>query len=94
MPYKCAGFVSGIDPKSTAFIEFKRIMDKRNHEIHGNIDPEREKVEVVDFDNKRPMFVETGDHVGNFIESIERQAQPDIVVSDYESTHEFLALIV
>jgi hypothetical protein len=94
LPYKCAGFVSGIDPKSTAFIEFKRIMDKRNHEIHGNIDPEREKVEVVYFDNKRPLFVETGDHVGNFIESIERQAQPDIVVSDYESTHAFLALIV
>lgn len=94
LPYKCAGFVSGIDPKATPLVEFKRIMDKRNHEIHGNIDPEREKIEVVYFDNKRPLFVETGDHVGKFIESIERQAQPDTVVNDYENTHEFLASIV
>ena len=94
LPYKCTGFVSSIAPKSTAFVNFKRIMDKRNHEIHGNIDPERERVEVVYFDNKRPLFIETGDHIENFIESIERQAQPDVVARDYESTHEFLASIV
>lgn len=94
LPYKCTGFLSGIDPASPAFVNFKRVMDKRNHVIHGNIDPEREKIEVVYFDNKRPLFVETGDHIGKFIESIERQAQPDVVVSDYENTHEFLASIV
>jgi hypothetical protein len=94
LPYKCLGFVSSIDPKSTIFVDFKRIMDKRNHEIHGNIDPEREKLEVVYFDKKRPLFVQTGDHIGNFIDSIERQAQPDVVVGDYETTHEFLASIV
>ncbi len=94
LPYKCTGFLSGIDPASPAFVNFKRVMDKRNHEIHGNIDPEREKIEIVYFDNKRPLFVETGDHIGKFIESIERQAQPDVAVSDYENTHEFLASIV
>ena len=56
LPYKCTGFLSGIDPASPAFVNFKRVMDKRNHEIHGNIDPEREKIEVVYFDNKRPLF--------------------------------------
>ena len=56
LPYKCTGFLSGIDPASPAFVNFKRVIDKRNHEIHGNIDPEREKIEIVYFDNKRPLF--------------------------------------
>jgi hypothetical protein len=94
LPYKCTGFVSGIDPASPMFVNFKRVMDKRNHEIHGNIDPEREKIETVYFDRKRPLFTETGDHIGKFIESIERQANPDVVINDYVNTHEFLAAIV
>jgi hypothetical protein len=93
LPYKCQGFASGIDTTHPTFINFKRVMDKRNHAIHGNIDPEREKVETVYFENKRPLFVEAGDHIGKFIESIERQAQPEVVLKDYEDTHEFLAFL-
>ena len=91
---KCIGFVSGINSTSPSFSRFKQVMDKRNHETHGNIDPDREKIETVYFDGKRPLFTETGDHIGKFVESIEKQASPEVVLKDYEDTHEFLASIV
>ena len=93
LPYKCRGFSSSIDPNSAVFVNFKRVMDKRNHTIHGNVDPDRERIETVYFDRKRPLYAEAGDHIGKFIESIERQAQPEVIVKDYENTHEFLAHI-
>ena len=37
--YKCDKFVRPISADSPNFKNFKRIMDKRNHKIHGNISP-------------------------------------------------------
>jgi hypothetical protein len=66
-------------------------MDKRNHTIHGNCDPEREQIERVYFEGTRPLFTTPGDNVGIFFEALERQYQPEAVIKDYEDVHGFLS---
>jgi hypothetical protein len=70
LPYKCEGFARKIDPAALTYRNFKKVMDKRNHAIHGNIDPEREQTEVIYFEGKRPLFKEPGDHIGKHFESL------------------------
>jgi hypothetical protein len=66
----------------------------RYHAIHGNCDPEREQIELVYFEGKRPLFREPGDHIGKYFEALEQQHQPDTVIKDYEDTQAFLAEVV
>jgi len=94
LSYKCEGFSQPIDQHSEEFKNFKRVMDKRNNAIHGNCDPEKEKIESVYFEGKRPLFVEPGDHIGKLLETLERQHEPGAVVKDYEDTHAFLVHIL
>jgi len=94
LPYKCKGFVRPIDQHAETFKKFKRVMDKRNHSIHGNCDPEREQIELVYFEGRRPLFKEAGDHIGKFLETLERQYAPESVIRDYEDTQEFLTDLV
>ncbi len=68
--YKCDGFARPIDHNNVSYKNFKRIMDKRNHVIHGNCDPEAEQVEQVYFDGRRPLFSEPGDHIGKFFAAL------------------------
>ena len=84
LSYKCEGFAKSIDQTSEDFKAFKRIMDKRNNAIHGNCDPERERLESVYFDGKRPLFADPGDHIGKLLETLERQHDPATVVKDYD----------
>jgi hypothetical protein len=90
LPYKCDGFARGIDPNSETYKNFKRVIDKRNNAIHGNIDPEKEQTETVYFEGKRPLFKESGDHIGKFIEMLDRQSHPETVINEYEDTYAFL----
>jgi hypothetical protein len=92
--YKCEGFAKPIDQHSDEFKNFKRVMDKRNNAIHGNCDPEREKIESVYFEGKRPLFLEPGDHIGKLLETLERQHEPATVIKDYQDTHAFLVYIL
>lgn len=92
--YKCEGFARPIDPESDTYKNFKRVMDKRNNTIHGNVDPEKEKIETVYFESTRPLFIESGDHIGKFFEALEHQYQPEKVIKDYEDTYTFLLEIV
>jgi hypothetical protein len=94
LAYKCRGFVYPIDQHAETFKKFKRVMDKRNHSIHGNCDPVREQIELVYFEGKRPLFKQAGDHIGKLLETLERQCAPDVVIRDYESTYEFLDSLV
>jgi hypothetical protein len=94
LSYLCEGFVRPIDQNSATFKNFKRVMDKRNHAIHGNCDPEREKIELVYFEGTRPLFTKSGDHLGKFFEALECQYEPNTVIKDYEDTHAFLSDIL
>jgi hypothetical protein len=92
--YKCTGFARPIDQHSETFKNFKRVMDKRNNTIHGNCDPEKEAIELVYFEQKRPLYAEPGDHIGKFFDALERLHEPGTVIKDYEDTHMFLADIL
>jgi hypothetical protein len=94
LAYKCEGFARTLDPNEDVYKAFKRVMDKRNNSIHGNCDPQREQIELVYFDGTRPLFKVPGDHIGKYLETQERQYQPEIVIEDYETTHRFLAYLV
>lgn len=50
--YKCDGFTESINKDSEEFKNFHKIMQRRNDTIHGNVDPESEKIEHVYFDCK------------------------------------------
>ena len=69
-------------------------MDKRNNAIHGNCAPEREQLESVYFEGKRPLLAEPGDNIGKLFEALERQHEPATVIKDYEDTHAFLLHIM
>ena len=68
-------------------------MDRRNHVIHGNIDPQREQIEIVYFEGKRPLFEEQGDHIAKHFEALAKQREPEKVIKDYEETYEFLVSV-
>lgn len=86
----CEGFERPIDQTTIAYRNFKRVMDKRNFAIHGNVDPEREPIETVYFEGRRPLFVDGGDNILKFFDHLEALNTPQIVVSDYEAVHLFL----
>jgi hypothetical protein len=85
----CFGMLP-VDTTTEAFGRFMTVMNKRNFNIHGNVDPEREAVETVYFEGKRPLFAKAGHHVGRFFADLERLHRPDVVVEDYEAVHAFL----
>jgi hypothetical protein len=90
----CAGFTGPIDQTTEVYGNFKRVMDKRNFAIHGNIDPVREQIETVYFEGKRPLFADSGDNVLKLFEHLETINSPEEVIADYEAVHLFLVEIM
>jgi len=93
LPYKCNGFIRPIDSNSPEYKAFKRVMDLRNDTIHGNVDPEKEKIETVYFEGTRPLFKEPGDHLLKRFQALQRQLDPEAVLKNYEAVLAFLASI-
>jgi hypothetical protein len=94
LPYKCNGFEWFVDQNGKLFKGFKKVVDKRNNAIHGNVDPEKEMLETVYFEQTRPLFERAGDSIGTFMSALERQFAPETALRDYENVHMFLAEIV
>jgi hypothetical protein len=86
----CVGFDRPVDKSTSAYASFMRVINKRNFALHGNVDPVREKIEVVYFDGRRPLFVTPGDHIEKFFEQLESQNTPEEVVKEYEDVQAFL----
>jgi hypothetical protein len=93
LPFKCQEFSTSVDQTCDTYKRFKRVMDKRNHTIHGNVSPEREQIEVVYFEGRRPLFVEAGDNIGKYLESIRHRCEPATVIADYEDVYLFLVYL-
>lgn len=90
----CDGFRRPIDQTTAIYSNFKRVMDKRNFAIHGNIDPLREQIETVYFEGRRPLFADGGDNILKFFDQLETINAPKDVVADYEAVHLFLIEIM
>lgn len=87
----CFGFRNAIDQTTVVYRDFKRVMDKRNFAIHGNMDPVGEQIETVYFEGRRPLFADSGDNILKFFDQLEKVNAPEMVVADYEAVHLFLA---
>lgn len=79
-----------VDRRSPAYSQFMTVMNKRNFAIHGNVEPERDALETVYFEGKRPLFSTPGHHLGQFFAHLDQLLRPDTVVQDYEAVHSFL----
>jgi hypothetical protein len=90
MSKNCDGFARTVDSRTDAYATFMRVINKRNFALHGNVDPINEKIEVIYFDGKRPLFASPGHHIVNFIENLERLARPQEVITEYQEVHTFL----
>jgi hypothetical protein len=89
----CDGFIGEIDQTSAEYGAFKRVMDKRNFAIHGNVDPVREQIETVYFEGRRPLFADGGDTIVKFFEHQEQINAPQNVIADYEAVLLFLVVL-
>jgi hypothetical protein len=86
----CVGFARSVDPDSECYKDFLRVINKRNFQIHGNVDPMSEAVETVYFEGKRPLFAENGNHILKLFQHLEAIHAPHDVLKDYEAVLSFL----
>jgi hypothetical protein len=89
----CYGFTRTIDTKTDAYANFMLVIAKRNFALHGNVDPVNEKIEIIYFDGKRPLFATPGHYLKTFFENLERLNDPQRVIQEYEQVHAFLSEI-
>jgi hypothetical protein len=92
--YKCEGFSKQISADAATVVHFKQIMDRRNHAIHGNIEPQRDMIEVVYFEGKTPLFQDGGDNIGRYQAAMERVYRPRDVIRDYEGIYLFFEEVI
>jgi hypothetical protein len=86
----CDGFARAVDNRSLGWDNFMRIVNRRNFELHGNVDPIREQIETVYFEARRPLFVNPGHNIRVLFEQMERHANPEGLLREYVELHAFL----
>jgi hypothetical protein len=94
LPKNCKGFCKSINFNSKAYKEFKKLRNKRNNLLHGNINPYHDKLEVVYFENTVPLYQISGSNIGKICIHLEQQYKPREIINDYENTHIFFLEIV
>jgi hypothetical protein len=72
----CDGFSKAADRTVHGYGDFMTIINRRNFALHGNVDPIREPIEVVYFEEQRPLFVHPGNSIELLFQYMETQADP------------------
>lgn len=91
---RCQGFEKPVAADNEVMAKYWQVVSRRNDIIHGNIDPVRDATEIVYFDGKRPLYPAGGDRVIHFWQGIISQYNPEQVLTDYLTAHEFMAEIL
>ncbi len=91
---RCLGFERPITPGNPVRTRYWAIVNRRNDIMHGNVDPVRDATEIIYFDGKRPLYTAGADRIVYLWESLLRQYNPDQVLSDYLTAHEFMGEII
>lgn len=91
---KCNQFTSGVNPDNEDYKAFKKVMDRRNHYLHGNIDPARDGIETVYFDKFTPLFEKGADSILELFRN--RDAVFDVpgVLNRYHDVHSFFQYVL
>lgn len=91
---KCNNFRKAVDPESPEYKSFKKVMDRRNYNLHGNIDPKLDSIETVYFDGSIPLFEEGGDPILKIFSNQEKIYGISGVLSRYNDVHMFFVYIL
>jgi hypothetical protein len=89
----CDGFARAVDKTLPGWDTFMRIVNRRNFELHGNVNPTKDQIEVVYFEGRRPLFVNPGHNIHLLFEQMEKEADPRTLLQEYVELHGFLAAI-
>jgi hypothetical protein len=87
----CDGFARAVDKTVGGWDDFMRVVSRRNFELHGNVDPIKEQIEVVYFEGRRPLFVHPGHSIHLQFERTEKAADAAALLDEYVDLHGFLA---
>jgi hypothetical protein len=90
----CDGFARPVDKSIPGWDNFMRIVNRRNFELHGNVDPIKDQIEVVYFEGRRPLFVNPGHNIHLLFDQIEKDADATGLLDEYVNLHGFLVDIV
>lgn len=91
---KCNHFTCGIDPNANEYKAFKQVMDRRNHNLHGNIDPAKDAIETVFFDKFTPLYEKGADPILELFEKKESVFDIPGVISRYHDVHSFFHYVL
>ncbi|MEX0284064.1 MAG: hypothetical protein AB3N23_05590 [Paracoccaceae bacterium] len=91
---KCKHFTAGVDPNCDEYKDFKRVMDRRNHNLHGNIDPSKDAIETVYFDKFTPLYERGADPILELFKNKEAVFDVAGVLARYHDVHTFLRYVL
>ncbi|WP_243265229.1 hypothetical protein [Sulfitobacter sp. DSM 110093] len=91
---KCDHFTAGVDPGSTEYRAFKRVMDRRNHNLHGNVDPGKDAIETVYFDKFTPLYEAGADPILELFKKKEAVFDIGGVLARYHDVHTFFFYVL
>lgn len=91
---KCNGFTRRVDQNSVEYKAFKRVMDRRNHHLHGNIDPLKDAIETVFFDKFTPLYERGGDPMLELFKKKESVFDIPGVLGRYQDVHFFVQYVL
>lgn len=91
---KCNYFIAGVDPVCDEYRAFKRVMDRRNHNLHGNIDPRKDAIETVYFDKFTPLYERGADPILELFRNKEAVFDVAGVLARYHDVHTFLRYVL
>lgn len=91
---KCNYFTHGVDPDCDEYKAFKRVMDRRNHNLHGNIDPVKDTIETVYFDKFTPLFEKGADPILELFRNKEAVFDVAGVLERYHDVHTFFSYVL
>ena len=90
----CNGFKDGVDFTKEQFKNFMILMNFRNDYLHGNINPEKLKVEKIMYDGKIPIFSDERGFIIRLFENSLLHIKTENILKDIEATKEFISFIL
>ena len=91
---KCKGFTRGIDQNSDEYKAFASVMNRRNYQLHGNIDPVKDAIETVFFDKFTPLYEKGADPILELFKKKEQVFDIPGVLARYNDVHAFFHYVL
>lgn len=91
---KCQNFKSGVDSRREEFQKFHAVMQRRNYQLHGNFNPEKDYIETIYFEGYTPLFPVGGDPMLDLFRCKEKIFDVSGVLQRYVDVHLFFVYVL